>query len=190
MKSKKEMYCRKCMYLLLLKRQNVLPLCVATARFLGGPLREKMNVRGMVPAEKRNRKNNCLYFRLKIFEYKRVKELKEWVRRNLNAEKATLKEYPVEAEEERCKALTKKPSKKRKKARKRAQRHSEGLDDKAQIVTETSGAEIPKDSENSEGDNFRAEFNFGHGKENSGNPTTKKKNSDVGPSDRQKETDV
>ncbi len=181
MKSKKEMYCRKCMYLLLLKRKNVLPLCVATARFLGGPLREKMNVGGLVFAEKRNRKNNCLYFRLKIFEYKRVKELKEWVRRNLNAEKAALKEYPVEAEEERCKGFVKK-------IQKRNQRHS-GRHVNTQVST-TNEAEIPTANEDSESDNFRAEFNTGGNDGNSGNSATEEENSDVGEGDRQKEADV
>lgn len=53
-----KVFCNGCASLLVITG-TVQPLCVARAGFIEGPLRKRIDVIGVIPAENRNKKNNC-----------------------------------------------------------------------------------------------------------------------------------
>ena len=59
MGQKSKVFCSGCAHLLLLK--DLRPLCVATAKFVPGPLRSEIDVAGYVEATLRNKNNDCQY---------------------------------------------------------------------------------------------------------------------------------
>jgi len=72
MKRYSKVFCNCCACLFVIKGEK--PLCVATAEFVEGPLRNKIDVVGLKLAEKRNLKNNCDYRKnvsLRAWEIKR-----------------------------------------------------------------------------------------------------------------------
>jgi len=103
---KTKVFCHRCVHLLLAKRKVVLPLCVGTAEWIPGPLRERINVKGVVQAEVRNVNNDCEYFRL--FPSRNSREIKAWMMRSIYAETGKLSEYEVEEEEGKKETLLKK----------------------------------------------------------------------------------
>ena len=99
-------YCSGCAHLLLLPGSP--PQCVATANFVDGPLRRRINIIGRVPAEKRNIKNNCGWFEIVSIK---AFQLKRWIIWRMNDEgrgseiqKANLCDYSVSKEGDRSKA--------------------------------------------------------------------------------------
>jgi hypothetical protein len=102
------------------------PDCVATAEFVEGPLRRKIDVTGMMKAEKRNLNNDCSYHRR--FRPK-AREIKNWLLWRLNdgstakVEETTLTSYAVtdeskQIEEERGRRAKKEKGSPEKKGRK------------------------------------------------------------------------
>jgi len=75
-------------------------LCVATARFKGGALREKVDIQGVVPALARNFSNDCEYYKHSMFETKALRELKQWAMEDLHAKKADIEDYSIDREVE------------------------------------------------------------------------------------------
>jgi hypothetical protein len=71
---------------------------VATARFKGGAIREKVDITGVVPALMRNFSNDCEYYKNKLFESSLIRELKRWAMEDINAKKADIGDYPIERE--------------------------------------------------------------------------------------------
>ena len=99
MKKKPLIYCHKCAHLLLIKtKTGALPLCVATAKFLPGPIRSRVDIAGVTGAVKRNLLNDCVYYRNKLFTSKYINDVKTWVREDINAAEATIKDYSIESE--------------------------------------------------------------------------------------------
>ncbi len=101
-----KVYCSGCAYLLLLP--GTPPQCVATAEFVDGPLRSRIDVRGRVPAEKRNLKNDCGW---REGVSLRAYRLKRWILWRMNNEgknnevqEASLRDYSVSKEGDRSKA--------------------------------------------------------------------------------------
>ncbi len=95
----KPVYCQKCAYLLLIKQTKVLPLCVAKAVFTGTAIRAKTDVTGWTFAEKQNKDNNCPFFsRIGTL---RSRQIKQWLREDLHAKKAKLKDYSINEEKNR-----------------------------------------------------------------------------------------
>lgn len=133
MKKRRPVYCRKCAHLLLVKRVHVLPLCVALANFTGGALRERVNIKGVVLAEKRNKRNDCSLYRRIWFGHipKKIRDLKEWARGDVNADYAEIEEYPVKNEEERVKKFLTQGHRRRKK-RKAVKRETQKIIIKAE----------------------------------------------------------
>ena len=82
-----------------------MPLCVATAGFVAGPIRSRIGVNGIASAETRNLNNDCPYFRMKILETPKIRDLKEWVRSDLDGTEGKLEDYSVEEEGRRVKEL-------------------------------------------------------------------------------------
>ena len=109
MKNQKKVYCRKCAHLLLIKKANILALCVGEANFKDGSLRSKIDVTDVVPAEKKNRNNDCADFRR--FPSYRILQLKNIARRSINAKGASIKEYSVKTEKYNTDAFLKKEQK-------------------------------------------------------------------------------
>lgn len=106
MRKKRKVFCSGCANLLYI--QGMPPQCVATAEFVAGPLRPRINVVGRVPAEKRNLHNDCPYREAVSI---RAYRLKRWILWRANNEgrwsgvkEENLKEYPVATEDERAKA--------------------------------------------------------------------------------------
>jgi hypothetical protein len=81
MKKEQKVFCRGCANLLLIEGQP--PQCVATAEFIEGPLRERIDVSGRVAAEKRNRHNDCTYREVVSL---RAYQLKRWILWRMNDE--------------------------------------------------------------------------------------------------------
>ena len=70
-------------------------MCVATAEFVAGPIRSRIGIEGVASAERRNLNNDCPYFRRKILETPKIRDLKAWVRRDLNGQEGKLGDYSV-----------------------------------------------------------------------------------------------
>jgi hypothetical protein len=114
MKRRGKVYCEGCANLFVLPK--IPPDCVATAEFVEGPLRRKIDVTGKVKAEKRNLNNNCSYHRR--FRPK-AREIKNWLLWRLNdgstakVEETTLSNYPVDQEDKRLRTAKKEESKRK-----------------------------------------------------------------------------
>lgn len=84
------------------------PMCIATAEFVEGPLRRKIDVFGVMSAERRNIKNDCVH---RLCVSIRAWELKRWLLWRLNdgskkrIEEIDPREYPVKKEYDRKKAI-------------------------------------------------------------------------------------
>lgn len=110
MRKRRKVFCSGCANLLYIP--GLPPQCVATAEFVSGPLRPRINVVGRVPAEKRNRYNDCQY---RESVSVRAYRLKRWILWRANNEgrwrsvkEENLKEYSVAVEDERAKAYREK----------------------------------------------------------------------------------
>lgn len=103
MRRRKTVYCAGCAHLFLLP--GFPPQCVATAEFVGGPLRKRIDVVGRVPAERRNLHNDCEYREIASL---RAWRLKRWVLwrlsdgREESIDEQSLKSYPVSEEGKRA----------------------------------------------------------------------------------------
>lgn len=102
-----KVYCAGCANLFLVK--GYAPLCVATAQFVEGPIRDKIDVVDVVPAERRNIKNDCGYReRVSL----RAWELKRWLLWRINdgnegrVKEIPVRDYPVKREHERKKRFS------------------------------------------------------------------------------------
>lgn len=100
-KKRKPVFCKGCANLLLIP--GFAPQCLASATFISGPLRAKVDIKGRVSAEKRNLWNDCKYRRrLSLLAYR----LKKWILWRVNDEgrkrpklrEEHLKDYSVEIE--------------------------------------------------------------------------------------------
>lgn len=101
-KQRKTVYCANCAYFLLLKGMN--PICVATSKYVRGPIREIIDIEGFVSAERRNKHNNCKYY--KRFWAKGSVKKKQWVmkkfwQRDVPVEQMTLRDYQLQIEKQR-----------------------------------------------------------------------------------------
>jgi hypothetical protein len=100
-------FCEGCAHLFLVKGIKY-PMCVATAKFVEGPLRSKIDVKGVTAAEARNIRNDCTY---KTVISKQAWEFKRWlVRRFKHDDKEQFKEielrlYPIQEEYKQKKAI-------------------------------------------------------------------------------------
>lgn len=98
-KRRRKVYCSGCANLMVVK--GLSPMCTATAKFVGGPLRRCIDIVGIVHAEKRNIKNDCRHreaVSLRAFKIKR------WIIWRLNDGKTRkiqerrLNTYPISEE--------------------------------------------------------------------------------------------
>lgn len=103
--SKKKIYCTGCANLFVVgsfKVKASSPMCVATAEFVAGPLRKKINVIGVEDAVIRNIRNDCVC-RASVSLH--AWELKRWLLWRLNnggkkeIGEVNLKGYPVDSEQ-------------------------------------------------------------------------------------------
>lgn len=100
--SKRRVFCKGCANLLYVGGRTK-PMCVATAEFIHGPLRKRIDVEGVVSAETRNGSNDCGLY---AFASMKAWELKRWLLWRLNdgveekrrAIKRNIEEYPISAE--------------------------------------------------------------------------------------------
>lgn len=101
--SRRRVFCRGCANLLYVGGRTR-PMCVASAQFVQGPLRKRIDVEGVVSAESRNRNNDCTYY---TFASMRAWEVKRWLLWRLNdgveekgrrATERSIEEYPISAE--------------------------------------------------------------------------------------------
>lgn len=97
-KRKYGVYCAGCAYLFLMP--GGAPQCLATADFVRGPIRSKIDVVGRVPAEKRNSNNDCPYRQPVSL---RAWEMKRWILWRLSdgedkLRERKIKEYPIQDE--------------------------------------------------------------------------------------------
>jgi len=137
----KPVYCRKCAHLLIVKGEKSVPLCVATARFKGGAIRERLDVVGVAVAHDRNQSNDCgLYTR---FSRPKTKALKSWLIERIGAEAGTVDDYALEDEatDVSSHAMPEKPKRKRS-----VRKHVEAAD----LHEAQEPAETPNGSENTE----------------------------------------
>lgn len=105
---KRKVFCEGCASLLFLP--GMPPQCVATAEFVQGPLRRRIDVTGRVPAERRNLKNDCPYRETVSL---RAYQLKRWILWRVNNEgrenrfkEGSIKDYSVAHESKRSKAYS------------------------------------------------------------------------------------
>lgn len=107
-KGRHKVFCEGCAYLLYLG--GTAPLCVATAEFVEGPLRPRIEVVGVVSAEKRNVHNDC-EFRVSVS--RKAWKIKKWLIGRLNygntegkrIEEVGISEYNYSKEYQRKKNL-------------------------------------------------------------------------------------
>jgi len=84
------------------------PMCMATAKFVEGPLRRKIDVVGATSAERRNIRNNCLF---RVGVSLQAWRLKRWLLWRLNDDRkkqikeVSLQDYPVKEEYDRQKEI-------------------------------------------------------------------------------------
>jgi len=102
---KYKVHCIGCASLFFLEGKKNRPLCVATVKFVEGPLRKKIDVLGVTSAEERNVHNDCEYRRAIS---RRAWEIKKWLLWRLNDDgnkerikKADLQDYSVKKEFDR-----------------------------------------------------------------------------------------
>lgn len=157
MKRAKEVFCQKCAYLLLIKtKKGALPLCVGTAKFVGGPIRERIDIRGIVSAVQRNFANDCEYYKYKLFTTKLTEELKAWARRSINGEEARVEDYSIEDEIQTVNQIASRQIEEDRKRRDSDPQEEEEFDMGERGDSER-GAE-PTEGEEGEGDDLRGEF--------------------------------
>jgi len=119
---RKRVYCSECAHLFLM--EGIAPTCIASCRFIQGPLRRIIDIAGIVSAEKRNRYNNCKFFAR--FDFAAVTK-KRWLKRKLQLEgldlkKMTISQYTLKEERARKESFV---HDKRKKETEDASGHSE-----------------------------------------------------------------
>jgi hypothetical protein len=104
---KRKSYCSGCANLFYLS-DRCMPLCVATAEFVNGPLRKRIEVVGVTSAEARNVKNDCGYQSVVSL---RAWKVKRWLLWRLNdgsesrIEEADLSRYSVKREHDRKRSI-------------------------------------------------------------------------------------
>lgn len=99
---KRKVHCDGCANLFFIGGAST-PMCVATASFESGPIRKRIEVVGLVRAERRNRSNDCPYrasVSLRAWEMKRwllwrLNDEVEWGKR---AKEHSIREYPIISE--------------------------------------------------------------------------------------------
>lgn len=101
LRRKSRVHCAGCANLFYLGGETH-PMCVATAEFIGGPIRDKVEVTGVVSAERRNAHNNCPY---RKGVSRRAYNIKRWLLWRLNdgntegqVTEKRIEEYPVDEE--------------------------------------------------------------------------------------------
>lgn len=94
----KKRYCKDCAFLLLFDVGSIRPVCTATAKFENGPLRDDMDVSGVVPAIERNRDNDCEFY--SRFGNRESRRIKKWIIKRLSTDgrERGLGDYPRESE--------------------------------------------------------------------------------------------
>lgn len=107
-KTNKSVHCKGCANLFYLGADTK-PMCVAGARFIEGPIRDKVEVVGIVPAEERNLLNNCPY-RKRISREAYI--VKRWLLWRLNdgnggkrIKESEIDKYTIEEEYDRKREL-------------------------------------------------------------------------------------
>jgi hypothetical protein len=104
---KPKVFCAGCANLFILGGENP-PMCMATAEFVSGPIRRKIDVKGVESAIRRNIRNDCEY---RISVSLRAWELKRWLLWRLNdgskkrIGEIGLREYPVKKEYDRKRTI-------------------------------------------------------------------------------------
>lgn len=111
-----KVYCSGCAHLFVIKGEQ--PLCVATAGFIEGPLRSKIDVLGLISAEKRNLKNDCGHRKpVSIHAW----EVKRWLLRRMSngieIKEGSLTDYPIEEESDYKQKLKESEEKRQQKVR-------------------------------------------------------------------------
>lgn len=99
---KKSVYCASCANLLLIR--GVSPICVATVQYVRGPLREIVDIKGSVSAEKRNKYNNCKFYKWLFSSVARKKKWwmeKRFRMQGVTPQKIKLSEYKLMEERRR-----------------------------------------------------------------------------------------
>lgn len=96
-KKTNKVYCSGCANLFY---TGGVPLCVATAEFVGGPIRKHVDVKGVVPAESRNRRNDCPLRESSSLHAYRIKKWLLWRLSNGREQvrERNIEEYPLEEE--------------------------------------------------------------------------------------------
>lgn len=101
-------HCANCAHLFYLGG-DTRPLCVATAMFVAGPIRKKVEVVGVVSAEERNLLNDCHFKQRFSLRARDVKRWLLWRLNNGNTGKSIgqlkIDEYSVETEYDRKRKL-------------------------------------------------------------------------------------
>lgn len=104
---KSKVFCSGCANLFILGGENP-PMCMATAEFVSGPIRRKVDVKGVESAIRRNVRNDCEY---RVIVSLRAWELKRWLLWRLNdgskkrIGEIGLREYPVKKEYDRKRTI-------------------------------------------------------------------------------------
>jgi len=75
-------------------------MCVATALFKGGVIRDRIDIQGITSVLKRNILNDCEYYKYKLFSTKLIRDLKAWALRSIYAEETGVKDYSIKAEKD------------------------------------------------------------------------------------------
>ena len=92
-RKRKKVYCSKCTHLLLM--QGLVATCVATAHYESDPLQDKVAVHGLVSVQKRNKNNNCKYYR-RLFSWKsflKKRVVAKLLHEQSGSKRLTLKQY-------------------------------------------------------------------------------------------------
>ena len=88
-------YCNRCTFLFLIEGKR--PMCLLKAKWVGGALRERVDVRGIMAAEMRNAFNTCTGKRLISI---RAVSMKRFMLASLQEEELPLKAYPMVEEQD------------------------------------------------------------------------------------------
>lgn len=107
---KNKVFCYGCANLLYVEGSEA-PLCVATAGFVEGPIRQKIDVVGVKHAEVRNVRNNCMYWKAVDLHAWQIKRWLIWRMNNGSTKKvaqANISAYPVKKEQDNKEAILRK----------------------------------------------------------------------------------
>ena len=101
----KKTFCIGCAFLFYVKTRRV-PLCLVSAQFVNGPLRPRIDVTRIAPAEKRNVNNECKFRAIISLRSRRIKRWLLWRMNygNKDSKKfvsTRIEEYPVSKEQAR-----------------------------------------------------------------------------------------